>query len=142
MPARSATWRFFPSKPASVAPHTRQATPRPQVPPAPCRCSDALDIIEECLTLFRANCLFRNFEIKGPADRTLIYGILFISDCLNKLGSRPSQNQQEATKTLNALALENFNIPGEPGFPLNPLYAPPANRNDAGNLLVPGRGLQ
>jgi actin related protein 2/3 complex, subunit 3 len=57
---------------------------------------------------------------------------LFISDCLNKLGSRPSQNQQEATKTLNALALENFNIPGEPGFPLNPLYAPPANRNDAG----------
>jgi actin related protein 2/3 complex, subunit 3 len=82
--------------------------------------------------LFRANCLFRNFEIKGPADRTLIYGILFISDCLNKLGSRPSQNQQEATKTLNALALENFNIPGEPGFPLNPLYAPPANRNDAG----------
>ena len=94
--------------------------------------SDTLDIIEECLTLFRANCLFRNFEIKGPADRTLIYGILFISDCLNKLGSRPSQNQQEATKALNALALENFNIPGEPGFPLNPLYAPPPNRNDAG----------
>jgi actin related protein 2/3 complex subunit 3 len=28
--------------------------------------------------------------------------------------------------------LENFNIPGEPGFPLNPLYAPPADRNDAG----------
>jgi len=90
------------------------------------------DIIEECLTLFRANCLFRNFEIKGPADRTLIYGILFISDCLNKLASRPSQNQQDASKSLNALALENFNIPGEPGFPLNPLYAPPANRNDAG----------
>ena len=92
------------------------------------------DIIEECLTLFRANCLFRNFEIKGPADRTLIYGILFISDCLNKLGSRPSQNQQDASKALNALALENFNIPGEPGFPLNPLYAPPANRNDAGTI--------
>jgi len=91
------------------------------------------DIIDECLSLFRANCLFRNFEIKGAADRTLIYGILFISDCLNKLGSRPSQNQQEATKTLNALALENFNIPGEPGFPLNPLYAVPANRNDAGS---------
>src|SRR5271167_3418746 len=94
--------------------------------------SNNIDIIEECLTLFRANCLFRNFEIKGPADRTLIYGILFISDCLNRLGSRPSQNQQEAGKALNALALENFNIPGEPGFPLNPLYAPPANRNDAG----------
>ena len=40
----------------------------------------------------------------------------------------------DATKALNALALENFNIPGEPGFPLNPLYAPPANRNDAGEI--------
>jgi actin related protein 2/3 complex subunit 3 len=96
------------------------------------RIPDKVDIIEECLTLFRANCLFRNFEIKGAADRTLIYGILFISDCLNKLGTRPTQNQVEATKALNALALENFNIPGEPGFPLNPLYAPPANRQDAG----------
>jgi actin related protein 2/3 complex, subunit 3 len=44
------------------------------------------------------------------------------------------QNEQEATKSLNALALENFNIPGEPGFPLNPLYAAPANRNDAGTF--------
>jgi actin related protein 2/3 complex, subunit 3 len=96
------------------------------------------DIIDECLSLFRANCLFRNFEIKGAADRTLIYGILFISDCLNKLGSRHSQNQQEATKALNALALENFNIPGEPGFPLNPLYAAPANRNDAGTFTSVG----
>ena len=94
--------------------------------------ANSADIIEECLTLFRANCLFRNFEIKGAADRTLIYGILFISDCLNKLGTRVSQNQQEATKTLNALALENFNIPGEPGFPLNPLYPAPASRQDAG----------
>lgn len=98
------------------------------------------DILDECLTLFRANCLFRNFEIKGAADRTLIYGILFISDCLNKLGSRPGQNQQEATKALNALALENFNIPGEPGFPLNPLYAAPANRNDAGTFTFFGDG--
>lgn len=104
----------------------------PGTPTASLSNANCADIIEECLTLFRANCLFRNFEIKGPADRTLIYGILFISDCLNKLGTRVSQNQQEATKTLNALALENFNIPGEPGFPLNPLYPAPASRQDAG----------
>jgi len=36
--------------------------------------------------------------------------------------------------------LENFNIPGEPGFPLNPLYAPPANRQDAG-MCQPRREL-
>jgi actin related protein 2/3 complex, subunit 3 len=133
MLARSAILRFFPSTPASAVLRIRQATQGSQVTlvSAPGH-SLTTDIIEECLSLFRANCLFRNFEIKGPADRTLIYGILFISDCLNKLGTRPTQNQQEATKALNALALENFNIPGEPGFPLNPLYAPPANRNDAG----------
>jgi actin related protein 2/3 complex subunit 3 len=38
------------------------------------------DIIDETLDLFRANSLFRNFEIKGPADRLLIILILYISD--------------------------------------------------------------
>jgi len=135
MSGRQAALLSSPSTHVSAAQSTRQATlnlrvhppQQPRYPPA-----NSADIIEECLTLFRANCLFRNFEIKGPADRTLIYGILFISDCLNKLGTRVSQNQQEATKTLNALALENFNIPGEPGFPLNPLYSAPASRQDAG----------
>jgi len=34
------------------------------------------DIVDETLDLFRANSLFRNFEIKGPADRLLILLIL------------------------------------------------------------------
>lgn len=29
----------------------------------------AMDIVDEAIDLFRANSLFRNFEIKGPADR-------------------------------------------------------------------------
>lgn len=37
------------------------------------------------LSLFRANTFFRNFEIRGPADRLLIYGILFLSECLGKV---------------------------------------------------------
>jgi hypothetical protein len=48
---------------------------------------DQPDIISEALNLFRANALFRNFEIQGPADRVLIYLILFIGDCLTKIGS-------------------------------------------------------
>ena len=28
-----------------------------------------MDIVDESIDLFRANSLFRNFEIKGPADR-------------------------------------------------------------------------
>src|SRR6267154_5746936 len=91
------------------------------------------DIIDETLGLFRANSLFRNFEIKGPADRLLIILILFISDCLAKIGSaRTVPAQIEASKMLNTLSVDNFAIPGDAGFPLNAHYAAPASRADAG----------
>ena len=95
------------------------------------------DIIDETLDLFRANSLFRNFEIKGPADRLLIVLILFISDCLAKIGSaRTVPNQLEANKTLNTLAVDNFPIPGDANFPLNAHYAPAASRADSGTILT------
>ncbi|KAG9302521.1 hypothetical protein G9A89_007225 [Geosiphon pyriformis] len=88
------------------------------------------DIIDEALDLFRANCLFRNFEIKGNADRVLIYMILFISDCLSKLKDNQS-TPKEGQKLLGTRALDHFALPGDPTFPLNALYAPPANKGDA-----------
>ncbi|KAG7822202.1 hypothetical protein KL919_000113 [Ogataea angusta] len=91
--------------------------------------SSDYDIIDEVLDLFRANSFFKNFEIKGPADRTLIYGILFVSQCLNALNASTSQN--EAVRVLTNLALDNFSIPGEVGFPLNSLYQPPRDKNEA-----------
>jgi ARP2/3 complex subunit ARPC3 len=100
------------------------------------------DIIDETLDLFRANSLFRNFEIKGPGDRLLIILILFISDCLSKLGSaRTPPTQIEATKTLNTLAVDNFPVPGDANFPLNAHYAPPGSRSDAGEFLEIGRDI-
>ncbi|KAH8988522.1 ARP2 3 complex 21 kDa subunit [Lactarius akahatsu] len=104
--------------------------------PAPVAAStEQGDIIDETLDLFRANSLFRNFEIKGPGDRLLIILILFISDCLAKLGSaRTPPTQIEATKTLNTLAVDNFPIPGDANFLLNAHYAPPAGRADADHL--------
>lgn len=87
------------------------------------------DIVEETLDLFRANSFFKNFDIKGPADRLLIYGILFLSDCLSKLSSKT--NYKEAVRLLNNLALDSFALPGDIGFPLNALYQPPASRNEA-----------
>ena len=92
---------------------------------------------------FRANCLFRNFEIKGPADRLLIYLILFISECLTKLAphpGRPSPGYQEATKQLSTLSVDTFALPGDAAFPLNSLYHPPANRLDAGESYQCQRG--
>jgi hypothetical protein len=47
-----------------------------------------------------------------------MYGIWFVSDCLNKI--KPNQNVREATKDVLNLALDtNFAIPGDPGWPLN-----------------------
>lgn len=94
------------------------------------------DIVDETLDLFRANSLFRNFEIKGPADRTLIVLILFISDCLAKIGSaRTVPTQIEASKLLNTLSVDTFPIPGDANFPLNAHYAPPPSRADAGTFI-------
>lgn len=107
----------------------------PQMPPS--ADPSQPDIIEEALDLFRANCLFRNFEIKGPADRLLIYLILFISDCLTKLApsaGRPSPAYPEAFKQLSTLSVDHFSLPGEAGFPLNSLYHGPKDKNEAGEL--------
>ncbi|KAH3672347.1 hypothetical protein WICMUC_004319 [Wickerhamomyces mucosus] len=84
------------------------------------------DIIDESLDLFRANSFFKNFEIKGPADRVLIYGILYISDCLSKLSSNTTRN--ESIKILTNLSLDQFAVPGDGNFPLNSLYQSPKDR--------------
>lgn len=91
--------------------------------------------MDEALDLFRANCFFRNFEIKGNADRVLIYLILFISDCLSRIAAkRPEPSQAETLKLLNAAALDSFALPGDPSFPLNGLYTPPRDRVEAEQL--------
>ena len=74
---------------------TRTRGPALQLPPLPTGSSEldidasheSYDPLDEVLSLFRANTFFRNFEIKGPADRVLIYGILFVSDILAKVKS-------------------------------------------------------
>ena len=96
--------------------------------------SESYDILDEVLSLFRANTFFRNFEIKGPADRLLIYGILFLSECLQKLATQRSPDASAAQKFLTNLALEQFSLPGEPGFPLNQAFEGPRDRNEAETL--------
>lgn len=43
------------------------------------------DIIDEALELFKANVLYKNFEIKGDADRLLVYLTFYISQCITKV---------------------------------------------------------
>ncbi|KAI8057221.1 ARP2/3 complex 21 kDa subunit [Syncephalis plumigaleata] len=93
------------------------------------------DAIDEAIDLFRANCFFRNFEIKGAGDRLLIYGILYISDCLVKLASKnPAPSQQDAQKLLQTHALGKFPMPGDANFSLNAVYPAPTSRPEADTL--------
>jgi hypothetical protein len=92
--------------------------------------SESYDILDEVLLLFRANTFFRNFEIQGPADRLLVYGIWFVTDCLARI--RPAATLRDATKDVNNLALDNnFALPGDPAWPLNQMYEPPRDRQEA-----------
>ncbi|KAJ1662828.1 subunit of the Arp2/3 complex [Coemansia sp. RSA 1813] len=101
--------------------------------PAPYAAPDlTYDAITEALELFRPNSFFKNFEIKGPNDRLLIYIILFISQCLNKL--RANTSQSEATKTLHSLAVTNVVIPADPSFPLQSMYPQVVDRMEADQL--------
>ncbi|RJE27455.1 arp2 3 complex [Aspergillus sclerotialis] len=119
---------------------TRTRGPAYTLPPLPPNVSDtdvppdseSYDCVDEILSLFRANVLFRNFEINGPADRMLIYGILFISECLGKV--KPGMSSREAEKALINVALDHFAIPGDASFPLNQAYEAPRDRQDAESL--------
>lgn len=78
--------------PAYTLPALPANTPDIDVTPE----NESYDCVDEILSLFRANVLFRNFEINGPADRMLIYGTLFISECLGKV--KPTMSAREAEK--------------------------------------------
>jgi hypothetical protein len=114
------------------------------------------DVIDEALNYFRANVLFRKYDVKGTrtprvrrytrtrthahapdssrgagsSDKLLIYLTLYISACLRKLESAPTL--AAGTKAVFNLAMEPFALPGDAGWPLGGLFTPPANREEAG----------
>jgi len=59
---------------------------------------ESYDPLDEILALFRANTFFRNFEIKGPADRVLIYGILYVSEVLSKIKQNMGKRDAEKVR--------------------------------------------
>ena len=118
------------------------------------------DIIDEAIAYFRANVLFRKYDVKGAAnarpplargvlrsrraltrrcapagssDKLLIYLTLFISACLRKLESAPTLAAGQ--KAVFNLAVEPFALPGDAGWPLGGLFTPPATREEAGARL-------
>ncbi|KAL7288571.1 hypothetical protein TKK_0017310 [Trichogramma kaykai] len=98
-------------------------------PAPPLANSEEMDIIDEALYFFKANVFFRTYEIKGEADRVLIYITLYITECLKKL--QKCINHQQAHNEMYSLAISKFDIPGDHGFPLNSVYAKPNNPVEA-----------
>lgn len=91
--------------------------------------ADQQDIVDEALLYFKANILFRNFDVTSNSDRLLIYLTLYISACLKKVVKKP---KVEAEKILYAYALENFALPGDANFVLGGLVSKPATKQEAG----------
>ena len=89
---------------------------------------DRPDIIDETLDFWKANVLFRNYEIKGPADRVLLYLTYYTKQCLQKI-ERCSRG--EAEKELYQLAIQNFSIPGDRNFVFGGFFHNPKGRSEA-----------
>lgn len=100
--------------------------------PAPTNTNSEMDIIDEALYYFKANVFFRTYEIKSEADRVLIYITLYITECLKRLQKCSTKNQ--GVQEMYALAISKFDIPGEPNFPLNSVYAKPSTSNEADTM--------
>ncbi|EKX39159.1 hypothetical protein GUITHDRAFT_154523 [Guillardia theta CCMP2712] len=93
---------------------------------------DAMDIVDEAITYYRANVFFRNYEIQGGADRILVYLTLYISSCLARI--ERCESQKDAEKVLQAYAWESFPLPGQSGFPFNGFFTK-ANTNDEAEMF-------
>ncbi|KYR03144.1 actin related protein 2/3 complex [Tieghemostelium lacteum] len=94
--------------------------------PAPKGDPNQPDIIDEALDLFKANILFRNFEVQGNGDRVLIYLTLYITKCLLKIAT---MNKADAEKALFLVAQEQFAVPGEQAFALGGYVTIPNTRD-------------
>lgn len=107
-----------------VCGHTTTVT-RGVVPTPP---GDDTDIVDEVLDLFKANIFFSTYEVKGKADRILIYCTLYVILCLKKLAKCP--NSAKAVQDMYTLALQRFAVPGDADFPLNAFYERPKSASE------------
>lgn len=91
--------------------------------PAPLCSPDEEDIVDEVIRFFRPNSLFRNFEVKGAADRTLIYLTLTMQQILKECERFKARSEGE--KAVQAMINKQFPIPGGPGWALGGMFPVP-----------------
>merc|ERR1712038_2047395 len=118
---------------AQCRPHWRPRHALLSLHPAPVEAGEE-DIVDQALDLFKANILFKNYEMENEVDRVLVYTTLYIIECLKKLAKCP--NKERARQDMYSFALEKFALPGESGFPLNAFFNKPTIRHETGARLV------
>ncbi|CAO2037828.1 unnamed protein product, partial [Urochloa humidicola] len=91
--------------------------------------NDKADIVDEAITFFRANVFFKNFHVKSPADKLLIYLTFYINIALKRLEG--CRTLAVGTKAIINLGLEKVPVPGEPGFPFPGLFTLPVSQEEA-----------
>jgi len=94
-------------------------------------CRDEKDIIDDILYYYKPNVFFSTYDIENPVDRTYVYGTLYLAECLKVCGN--CKTEKEAGKQLYTMAVSNFDLPGDTGFPLNQFFKAPSGR-DSGEL--------
>ncbi|CAE7468268.1 ARPC3 [Symbiodinium sp. KB8] len=96
--------------------------------------AEEADIVDETIYFFRANVLFKSFEIQGGADRVLVYLTLYAQQCI-AVASETS-NFEEGAAALLELASKPFSLPGDAGFPLSSMMASPATPDERDTLRL------
>ena len=85
--------------------------------PAPAMdAAEGEDVLDEVIKYYRANSLFKNFDVAGEADRTFIYLTLFLHLCLKECERAP--DREAGAKALKVVSVRRPAAPGEAGFPL------------------------
>jgi len=104
--------------------HTKVKGPAASLP------SDQQDIIDEALSFYRANVLFKNFQPQGAADLTLAYLTVYIGEVLRFC--QKYKTKEEARKAITSISMSTtFSIPGDKSFPFPGFFTNPANKTDA-----------
>ena len=81
-----------------------------------------------CLSVFFLR--LSRYKTQGPADLTICYMTVFISEVLRLLATK--KTRLEGEKKISELSMKaNFAIPGESKFPLAGFFGQPASRSDA-----------
>lgn len=88
------------------------------------------DIIDEVLKYFKANMLFRTFQVESPADRTLIYLTLYTHYLLKNTENKKTSKKADADRLYFTLCEAELPGPGDNSFELAAFYDKPRDNDD------------